>query len=167
MSFTGILISFPEAARVAVAFFGPLSEPTRNVPATRPASVDADRAAEIARALYPAATVTAIGFPAGPQAVYRIALREAGDGSARPVTQVWVDPVSGDVVRRVDRASQTRGDAFLALQRPLHEGDALGGVGRALVFAVGWLPPLFVVTGAMMWLRGRRVSVRRRATARP
>jgi uncharacterized iron-regulated membrane protein len=167
VSFTGILISFPEVARISVAFVAPLSEPPRSAPSMRAANatlIGADRAAEIARSLYPDATVTAIAFPAGAQGVYRIALREVGDTSVRPVTQVWLDPGSGDVMRRVDRASQTRGDAFLALQRPLHEGAGVGGVGRAMVFAVGWLPPVFVVTGAIMWLRGRRRGKRRESS---
>jgi len=170
VSFTGVLISFPDAARTAVAFFGRLSEPTR-IPITRTSNatlIDADRAVGIARALYPDAVVTSIGFPAGPEGVYRIALREAGDTSARPVAQVGLDAASGKVVRRVDRASQTRADAFVALQRPLHEGDALGSVGRVLVFAVGWLPPVFVITGTMMWLRGRRAGrVERRVDSDP
>ena len=58
---------------------------------------------------------------------------------------------------------QTPGDAFLAYQRPLHDGAAVGAIGRPLIFVVGFLPALFVVTGTMMWLRARRNSHKARA----
>jgi len=166
LSFTGIVISFPDAARGGVAAFGPLSESARNVQTAKPRdtqAIDIERAAAIARSLYPQSTPTSIGLPAGPRGVYRIGLREFGDADPRPVTQVFVDPSSGAVLRRVDRASQTRGDAFLAFQRPLHEGEALGAIGRAIVFAAGLAPPVLAVTGTMMWLRAR--TRRRRAVA--
>jgi hypothetical protein len=38
----------------------------------------------------------------------------------------------------------------------------MSGIGRALVFAVGWLPSILVVTGTMMWLRGGRAGQRRK-----
>lgn len=166
LSLTGIVISFPDAARSGVATFGPLSESARNVQTAQPRdarAIDIERAAAIARALYPQSTLTSIGLPAGPRGVYRIGLRELGDATPRPVTQVFVDPSSGTVLRRIDRASQTRGDAFLAFQRPLHEGEALGAVGRAVVFAAGLVPPVLAVTGTMIWLRGR--ARRRRQVA--
>lgn len=75
---------------------------------------------------------------------------------------VFVDPRSSAVLRQLDPATQTRGDAFLAYQRPLHEGDALGIAGRGVISIVGLLPALFVVTGTLMWLRSRRFKRRAR-----
>ena len=43
------------------------------------------------------------------------------------------------------------------------KGEALGAIGRAIVFAAGLVPPVLAVTGTMMWLRGR--ARRRRAVA--
>jgi len=168
LAFTGIAISFPEAARSAVAVFGKRSESPRNFQATPAAggkSISMDRAADVARELYPNATVIGVGAPSGPGGTFRVALREAGDDGPRPVTQVLIDPISGAVLRTVDRAGQTPGDAFLAYQRPLHEGATLGAIGRSAIFVVGFLPALFVVTGSMIWLRGRRA--RRRIIAIP
>ena len=163
LAFTGIAISFPEAARSGVAVFGKLSESPRGVQATSVSSgrpIAIDRAVAIARELYPHAAVVGIGLPAGPRGAYRVALREAGDDSAGPVTQVFIDPLSEAILRKIDRSTQTRGDAFLALQRPLHEGTPLGALGRALFFVVGLLPALLVVTGTMMWLRKRKTRRR-------
>ena len=96
-----------------------------------------------------------VGIPAGPRGAYRVALREARRRASAAVP--------GFVVRARERSApvsiattQTRGDAFLAYQRPLHEGDALGFAGRVVVCGVGLLPALFLVTGTMMWLRSRR-----------
>ena len=161
LSFTGITLAFPDAGRASVAMFSEISPSSRGLqaPESSERSITADQAADLARAGYPKATVTAIGFPAGPRGVYRIALREPGDDRGRDGTVVFVDPGSGVVLRRLDRSTQTKGDAFLAYLRPLHEGWALGLAGRVIVCIVGLFPALFVVTGAMIWLRTRRRRV--------
>jgi uncharacterized iron-regulated membrane protein len=57
------------------------------------------------------------------------------------------------------------GDRLAEWVRWIHEGSHLGLVWQFLVFATGLLPPVFVVTGIIMWRRGR--SSRRRVTSRP
>jgi uncharacterized iron-regulated membrane protein len=164
LSFTGIFLAFPDAGRNSVAAFGPLSPSPRGVQAVAPAEgtpIALDAAVAIAKARYPQAEITSVGLPTGPRGVYRIAMREPGDSNPRPVTQVFVDPHSQAVIRKVDLASQTRGDTFLAYQRPLHDGDFWGSPGRAVLFVVGLLPAMFVVTGTMMWLRTRRLRQER------
>jgi len=158
LAFTGIVLAFPEAGRVGVGLFASVSPSARGVQAAESAGglIEPDDAAAIALAQFGKASVASVGFPAGPRGVYRIALREPGDDSERGTAVVFVDPRSGKVLRQVDRATQTSGDAFLAFQRPLHEGDALGAAGRIVISVVGLLPALFVVTGSMMWLRSRR-----------
>ena len=74
-----------------------------------------DEAVAVARARFPEASVTGVGLPAGPRGVYRIALREAGDDSARGGIVVFVDPRSSAVLRQLDPATQTRGDVFLPI----------------------------------------------------
>jgi uncharacterized iron-regulated membrane protein len=56
----------------------------------------------------------------------------------------------------VDLSTRTAGDAFLVAQRVLHTGDAFGIAGRVLLCIAGLMPGLFVATGSIMWLRGRR-----------
>jgi uncharacterized iron-regulated membrane protein len=162
LSFTGILLAWPEAARNGVAVFGsvsPLPRAVQAVAANGRVPLSPDGAVDVARGLFPQARVIGLALPAGQRGVYRIALREPGDASPRPVTQVVIDPVSHAILRRVDRATQSAGDAFLAAQRPLHEGAALGPVVRAMVLVAGLLPALLLATGGIMWLRGRRVPL--------
>jgi len=171
LSFTGIFLAFPDAGRASVGSFIAVSPSMRGLQA--PESPDAkgraitpDDAVATARSRYSGSTVAGIGFPAGFRGVYRIALREAGDHSERGMTVVFIDPRSAAVLRQADPSSQTRGDAFLAFMRPLHEGEALGIGGRIVIAFVGLLPALFVVTGTMMWLRSRRVRQPARHAAR-
>jgi uncharacterized iron-regulated membrane protein len=69
---------------------------------------------------------------------------------------IFIDPYSGAVLRKVDAATRTAGDNFLALQRNLHSGERLGIVGRIVICVAGLLPLLFVITGTSMWLKQRR-----------
>ena len=169
LSFTGIFLAFPEAGRAVVGALAPVSPSARgmHVPESQGRPMTPDDAAAVARAQLPEAVVTGVGMPAGPRGVYRVALREPGDDGERGGAVIFVDPRAGAVLRRIDRTTQTSGDAFLAYQRPLHEGDALGFAGRVVIFGVGLLPALFVVTGTMMWLRsrGKRAAPRRDARA--
>jgi len=158
LSFTGIFLAFPEQGRAAVAAFGPIFPSPRAIqaPESPGAPISPDEAAGIARALYPEAKVTGLGLPAGPRGVYRVNLRGPSDASARLGPAVFVDPRTSAVLVRADRATRTGGDAFLAWQRVLHEGETFGSVGRIVIGAAGLLPALLVITGSIMWLRQRR-----------
>ena len=161
LSFTGLWLAYADAGRRLAAAFGPLSPAPRSVqapeaPGTR-LRLPPDAAVDAARTLYPDATVTSLGLPGGPRGVYRVNLRRTNERIA-----VFVSPASGAVLWRTDGATQTSGDAFLALQRALHSGETFGLPGRVLFFLTGLLPAILVGTGTMMWLRERR-----RATISP
>jgi len=157
LSFTGIWLAFNDAGRAVVSVFSPLAprmvRPPEAAEDARP--IPLEEALGIAQALYPGAALGGVGLPAGPRGAYRFNFVTAG--STAPVSQaaVCIDPRSGTVLRNNDPARRSGGDNFLAMQRLLHEGSVLGPVGRALLFATGLLPALFVTTGTLMWLRKR------------
>jgi uncharacterized iron-regulated membrane protein len=158
LSFTGIFLAYQDAGRAVVATFGSVSPSPRSIQSA-PGGGDAmgpDEAAAIAKQRYADASVTLLGLPQGPRGVYRITLREAGDTSARTSTLVYIDPKTRAALFSADRVSRGGGDAFLVWQRMLHEGSAFGVLWRFVVFLGGLLPPLLMITGLIIWLRGRR-----------
>jgi uncharacterized iron-regulated membrane protein len=156
LCFTGIFIAYPNAGRIVVGWFSPVSTaqnadpaPKEPPPGARPATVsDAEQAAQ---ALYPDAKISGIFLPQRKSGIYRVFLN---DSAGSPIT-VFVDANSGAVMQRADPVAQTAGDKFLAMQRKLHSGSNLGIVGRIAICVTGLLPLLLAVTGTMMWLRGR------------
>lgn len=158
LSFTGIFLAWPDPGRNAVGAFAPVSPSVRNVQAAEPPAegkrIALAQALESARGLYPSAVVSAVGLPNGPRGVYRLAFRETADDPANAIV-VFLDPVSGVVLRRSDPSIRTGGDRILAAMRPMHTGDAFGALGRAIIFIVGLLPALFVVTGTIIWWKQR------------
>ena len=155
ISFTGIWLAFPEAARAVAGKLGPVGPSPREIRASlapaRGAGVSPDAALAAARALYPAAQLAAVGFPAGPRGVYRFGLASG----AGPV-HVYVDPASGSVLHRSEPATRSAGERALALVRELHAGQILGADGRMLFLLAGALPGVLAVTGATMWWRQRQ-----------
>ena len=153
LSFTGIWLAYPEAGRSAVSAFSPVSPLARNIKASESLAgrkpIAPDAAVSAAQALYPAATVTGIGLPAGQSEVYRVNLREVNTPIA-----VFLDPASGALLRRTDAATRSAGDRFLAVQRQLHTGEAFGA-GRIALFLAGLLPAVLAATGSIMWLKNR------------
>ena len=156
LSLSGIFLAFPDGGRATVAAFAPVTPSVRGVQA---ASRSDDRpiapgeAIAIAQKLYPEATIAALGMPAGARGAYRVALREPGDRSERGNTLVFVDPRTQEVLRRVDVASRTGGDAFLAWQRYLHSGEEMNLAWRILICIAGLLPALLLASGITMWLK--------------
>jgi len=165
LSFSGVWLAFPDAARAVAGSIAPLEPAPREIrssAAATGAAVSPDDALAAARALYPRARPAFLGFPAGARGVYRIGL-DADDG---PV-QLYLDPANGAVVRRSEPSSRSAGDRALMLVRELHAGELLGAPGRALFLAGGLLPGLLAVTGTMMWLRKRALARRAAGGARP
>jgi uncharacterized iron-regulated membrane protein len=157
LSFTGIWLAYADAGRAVVSAFSPVAP--RNIQAPEAAKggkpVALEDAVRIAQALYPGAPVAGFGLPAGPRGAYRVSLNIGGSTAPVSNASVFIDPRSGKVLRNNGPATRSRGDNFLILQRLLHGGDALGPVGRGLIFVAGLLPALFVTTGTMMWLKKR------------
>ncbi|HEV7819936.1 MAG TPA: PepSY-associated TM helix domain-containing protein [Burkholderiales bacterium] len=171
LSFTGIFIAYTDAGRAAVAAFTAISPPARNIQApAAPEGAKAlkpDAAVDIAKALYPAETVWSVGLPNGARGAYRVNLSEPGVPEMQPArgAVVFIDPYSGNVLRRIDASTRTAGDNFLASQRNLHSGERLGIIGRIIICLAGLLPLLFVITGTVMWLKQRRVRAGAKANS--
>jgi uncharacterized iron-regulated membrane protein len=150
LSFTGIWLAYPDAARNL------LGAAPRTVQAPEPAAggkpVGLEAAVNAARTLYPSARVTGLGVPAGPRGVYRVNLRSGEDAVA-----VFIDPASGSVLRRADPATRGAGERFLAAIRQLHAGEGFG-LGRIILFLAGLLPAILAVSGALIWLRAKRAE---------
>jgi len=123
------------------------------------ARIPVDDAVKIAQMLYPEARLLGIGLPSGPRGVYRIGFNLPGSALNSPGGSMvaFLDPANGNLIRRIDPAGSTAGDKYVAMMRPLHSAEGLGGFWKVLYFLGGLLPAFLAVTGTMMWLRGRRL----------
>jgi uncharacterized iron-regulated membrane protein len=83
-------------------------------------------------------------------AMWRVQLRQPGNNESIIVT---VDDRSGAVERQGDPLA---GDRAAQWMRWIHEGSHSGAIWQAIVFLTGVFPLVFVVTGVVMWWRGRR-----------
>ena len=82
----------------------------------------------------------------------------AQDDEEGPPLTIAVNPYSGEAAVRTAVARPPRRQGLSV--RGLHAGQGLGPVYRALVFASGFLPLLFAVTGFLMWLKKRQARRR-------
>jgi len=96
-----------------------------------------------------AASLTVPTQPDRPVTVTMI--REGEDG---PSITTTVNPYTGEAAVVARPARPPRGQGLSI--RGLHAGDGLGPLYKALVFASGLLPLVFVITGFLMWLRKRQ-----------
>lgn len=122
------------------------------------ADVDVDAALAAARAVVPEAKLTALALPAPdtPIRSYTVLARFPEDLSGSGRTRVDVT-VAGGIARALESSrEQPSGVRFVALQRPLHTGEALGVVGVGVVVATSVLLSLQTLTGFVLWLLRRK-----------
>lgn len=161
VSFSGVYIVFPQTIN---GWMGASSaardlrnqQPFPVTPIADATPLDADAAAALAREAVAGGVVRSIVLPANDTQPYRVTLSREGDYSGAPRVAVVVDPWQKKVADVRDPAAYAAGDKFLVWQRALHTGNGLGLAWWMLVFLIGFLPPLFVVTGLSMWLLKRR-----------
>jgi uncharacterized iron-regulated membrane protein len=166
VSLTGIYLSFPQGARSLMSAVAPMNSQGRSIfrgPVAERATLTPDEALASARKAAPSARPVAV-FMATTQGGSRRA-----QSSAQTTSPIWRIQLrksdGGDVVTYLvdDRTKTARampdpltGDRVAQWIRWLHEGSHSGPVWRWIVFLTGVFPPVFAVTGVMMWLRGRR-----------
>jgi uncharacterized iron-regulated membrane protein len=87
--------------------------------------------------------------------------RETGRGAP------WlaIDEAKGNIVHVQAAGEGTAGDAFVALQFPLHSGRVAGLPGRIFIAFLGVAIAVLSITGVIIWNRKRRTRVRRATTA--
>jgi uncharacterized iron-regulated membrane protein len=168
VSFTGVSISFPRT-------MGPFFQSTfggaepEEIPAVERIDgvepIDATRAVELAMQAAPDAHLVSIFLPGSPAQPYRVQLTGNDAMAGAPAITVAVDPYKGEVSNVRDPRQYALGDSIMAWQRTIHDGRAFGWLWAFLVCAVGLLPPLFSVTGTMMWWLKRRSRRAMRASA--
>jgi uncharacterized iron-regulated membrane protein len=174
VSLTGIYLSFPQNARSLMASVAPMNpQAQRSIFASevaRDTHLTPDAALDAARGLHPDARPAAVFLaivPAGaggrrgergssasgevatPSPIWRIQLRKS-DGD---VVTLLVDDRSGTVQ---GLPAPLAGDRAAQWIRWIHEGSHSGPVWQFAVFLTGALPPVFAVTGVIMWSRRRR-----------
>ncbi len=93
-------------------------------------------------------TPISVTVPAAPNRAVTVAM--AGEG---PPRNVAVDPYTAEVLSAP--APPPAGGINRRTIEQLHGGDGLGPVWKFLEFLTGFLPLIFVITGAMMWLKKR------------
>ena len=84
------------------------------------------------------------------RSLWRVQLRQTGSGET---VTVMVDDSSSAVDRL---PAPLAGDRAAQWIRWIHEGSHSGPIWQTVVFLTGVLPLVFVVTGVIMWWRGRR-----------
>ena len=178
VSITGIYLSFPQTARSMMASMAEMSPGGQrggfnSTVVARPA-LTADAALDRALQAVPSSRPVTLSLPTqnrggagssrangggAPAAMWRIQLERSDNGE--PAT-VSVDDGSGQA--SVAAARKT-GDRAASWIRWIHEGSHSGPVWAFIVFLTGVFPPVFAVTGIIMWLR-RRADRKRRENLR-
>jgi uncharacterized iron-regulated membrane protein len=114
-------------------------------------------AVSIADKVFPYAELRWLATPDGPEGVYAIEKKQAGEANRRrPRSKVWIDQYTGDVLAVEDPELFTTGETFFNLMWPLHNGEAFGLPGRILWCFIGFIPLVLYITGIIRWLQKRK-----------
>jgi uncharacterized iron-regulated membrane protein len=154
---SGIYLAFPQTVREAVNLVAPARDLRAAAASVKvehvagAATMPVDEAVGAARQSAREARVDFVGIPNRPDQPYRITLLRPGQHRGEPPVTVFVDPWTGKIVKTLDPQAYSAGETVVAWQHALHAGEGAGPVWQALVFAVGFLPLLFAITGVRMW----------------
>jgi len=168
VSFSGVYLAFPQQVGGTIAQLTgardlrALGQAAKVTPVRGQAPIEVDRAVELARAALPEGELRRVLMPQRPDQPYRIGLARPGQSHGQPIVTVFVDQHAQRVMQVLDPNGFSAGETFMAWQHALHAGEGLGWTWKLLVFVIGFLPPLFGITGFLMWQlkrRARRVSL--------
>lgn len=163
IALSGVYMTFPQYVKPAINALSPLtpapaaltSGPAGLSPPLSLAALNA-----ISEASFPNTELKRIYFPQDERGVFQVVRREADAAiKSSGYSRLWVDQYSGEILAVRSPHNFSAGDYFAALQFPLHNGEALGLIGRLLVLGVSFTPLLLFVSG--FWLWRKRSAARR------
>ena len=158
---SGVYITLPGPFIAVVELVADVSAEPQAV-LSRPAPRDAARVTlnEVERSLRaaaPGARLRSIVMPDGRADSYSVQFVERGaPDNYYGESVLWIDQFTGRILEARLYSQLGRGERFLALQLPLHDGQYLGLGGRIMVFLGGIATCLMYGTGLYLWWKRRR-----------
>lgn len=160
-SFSGVTLVFPSQVEAVVGSLFEL-EPRPALPGSTRGSgtpITPDQAAAIGETVFPGGVLKRIYLPVDNKDSYGLTYRAAGEAwSNYGASIVRIDQYSGEVLMSQNVTEIPLGNKILRWQFPLHNGDALGIVGRWLVLIAGLAPALLFGTGVYLWWQKRSLK---------
>ncbi|GJM13897.1 MAG: hypothetical protein DHS20C12_23000 [Pseudohongiella sp.] len=161
VALSGMQLIWHDPAEHAVSTLLPVREtpsPVSSLPTNSAIlPLTADEAAVVGQAQFPESRLMRLYVPASHTAVWRVTFvhpeerwTEFGAG-----TTVYLDQYSGEVLDIWNTRDLPAGSTMLEWSFPLHNGDALGIVGRLIVLLSGLLIPILFGSGTYLWWRKR------------
>jgi uncharacterized iron-regulated membrane protein len=154
VSLTGVYLGFPQQGRELLGSVAPMTPQQRggfNAALLASPRLSPNRVVEIATADATRMRAAAFFLPAQQAQTWRVQLRN------RDTDQLAIIMVD-DRSATATMVLQQSGDKIAQWIRWIHEGSNAGPIWQFLVFLCGVLPPVFVVTGTMIWLRKRKAK---------
>ena len=128
-----------------------------NIPAPGPAAValPLDHLLLKAQAVFPQAMVGYVQVPGRAAQPVRVRLKMPDDPHPNGLSSVWLDPVTGTVLKAVRWNELDPGNRFISTMYPLHTG-ALGGPAHTVAVALSGLTLAALgATGLFLWWKRR------------
>ena len=156
-AFTGVMVGFDFAEK---QIYKVMRSPEPNRPRPPQASdlagrtrISIDQAITVARNVVSGADLMQVQIPTAAKMAYVIQFRAPSDPSVdSPIPlSVFVDPYSGDILRVQNLFAESPGYWGVRLNRAIHTGDYLGGVGHVITSLSSLLLGVMVVTGLIIW----------------
>ena len=152
---TGSLIGFESGERAIYSVTGSRAPEFRSLLQSSPmpdiATIDADRAIEIAHSAIANATLAGIVVPLSPRAVWTIRLRVPEETSEYTYGSVSIDQYSGQLREVRNLLTDSRGYRVIRFNRSIHTGDIRGTPSHIVVSVSSLLLVVMVVTGIVIW----------------
>jgi uncharacterized iron-regulated membrane protein len=167
IAFTGFSFSYADYIKPLIRGFSAVKEKHLEEPDVKSFFIDNVKplsivgAEAIADSIFPDAELCRVETPDGKEGFYIITKRQSGEANHRwSRSKVWIDQYNGKLLAVQDPTQFTAGETFLNLMWPLHNGEALGLVGRILWCVTGFTPLILYVSGIIRWLQKRKAAER-------
>ena len=130
--------------------------------------VSLEAAYSAARRLAPFAQEILVHIPAKPREAFEIYMIAADAPHANARSYLYLDPVTGEVLRYIPYARSSLGSKIFYWAVSLHSGAVGGPIGRLILLAAAAAVVLLAYTGMRSYLRGRaRVRTRAELSVHP
>ncbi|WP_406828177.1 PepSY-associated TM helix domain-containing protein [Microbulbifer sp. ARAS458-1] len=161
ISFSGVTLVFPTQVEAVVGSLFKV-EPRPALPGSRVISgtpISPDMAVTIGEEVFPGGVLKRIYLPRNSEDSYGVTFRAEGEAWTNyGASFARLDQYTGEVLLTQKVTEIPLGNKILRWQFPLHNGDALGIVGRWLVLLAGLVPALLFGTGLYLWWQKRRLK---------